>query len=104
HLTATRASSRSVATRIAEVDRAGTSAERELGPGDDHGYLWRMNSYWRYEQMDGGVMVEMESLTLSRDIPSALRFLAGPIVDRIARESIERTLRGFRDTTLARLS
>jgi hypothetical protein len=56
-----------------------------------------MNSYWRYEQVEGGVIAEMESVTLSRPIPSAVRFLVDPIVDRVARESIERTLRGFRD-------
>jgi len=98
-----RASTRSVATRITEVDGAGSPAERALGPADDHGYLWRMNSYWRYEQVEGGVIAEMESLTLSRKVPSAVRFLVDPIVDRIARESVERTLRGFRELYLARL-
>ena len=37
--------------------------------GDDHGYMWKLNSYWRYKQVDGGVLVEIESLTLSRDLP-----------------------------------
>lgn len=41
-----RASSRSVATRIAEV-RDTADGERELSPDDDHGFLWRLNSYWR---------------------------------------------------------
>ena len=100
---AARASTRSVATRITEMDHAGSPGERALASDDDHGYLWRMNSYWRYEQVDGGVIAEMESLTLSRHIPSAVRFLVDPIVDRIARESVERTLRGFRELYLARL-
>jgi hypothetical protein len=100
---AARASTRSVATRITEMDHAGSPGERALASDDDHGYLWRMNSYWRYEQVDGGVIAEMESLTLSRNIPSAVRFLVDPIVDRIARESVERTLRGFRELYLARL-
>ncbi|MCZ6879165.1 MAG: hypothetical protein O7G29_13590, partial [Acidobacteria bacterium] len=60
------ASSRSIATRIVELDQAGTSAEREKPEGKDHGFLWRLNSYWRYQQVDGGVLVECESLTLSR--------------------------------------
>jgi hypothetical protein len=100
---AIRASTRSVATRITEMEDAGSPGERALAPDDDHGYLWRMNSYWRYEQVDGGVIAEMESLTLSRNIPSAVRFLVDPIVNRIARESVERTLRGFRELYLARL-
>jgi hypothetical protein len=98
-----RVSTRSVATRITEMEHAGAANERALAPDDDHGYLWRMNSYWRYEQVDGGVIAEMESVTLSRNIPSAVRFLVDPVVNRIARESVERTLRGFREQYLARL-
>jgi hypothetical protein len=74
------ATARSVATRI---DEAG---------GTDHGFLWRLNSYWKYEERDGGVLVSLESLTLSRDVPSLIRPVAGPLVTRIARESVVRTL------------
>jgi len=88
----TSAVSRSVATRIVEIDDAGTPRERARAPGDDHGFLWRMNSYWRYTQAGNGVWVELESVTLSRDLPAWLRPIASPIVNRIARESISRTL------------
>ena len=37
------ATARSVATRIEEVG------------GSDHGFLWRLHSYWRYEEVNGGV-------------------------------------------------
>jgi hypothetical protein len=92
---AVRASSRSVATRIAEVERT-AAGERERPQTDDHGFLWRLNSYWRYEQVADGVLVEMESLSLSRKMPMGLGTLAWPIVRSIARESIERTLLAFR--------
>jgi len=82
--TQTLATARSVATRIEEIG------------GDDHGFLWRLNSYWRYEERAGGVMVELRSLTLSRDVPSLLRPLASPIVRRVARESMVRTLEALR--------
>lgn len=91
-----RATGRSVATRIAELSDPGTPREREKAPGDDNGFLWRLNAYWRYEQLDGGVLIECESVSLSRSVPFALRPIAGPIVDRIARESLERTLRTLR--------
>jgi hypothetical protein len=91
-----RASSRSVSTRIVEVEDAGTSAERILPEGQDRGFLWRMNSYWRYEQVPDGVVVELESLTLSRGIPMGLGMIVEPTVDRIARESILRTLESVR--------
>ena len=41
-----RASSRSVATKIAELADAGTSREREKPAGSDLGLLWRLNAYW----------------------------------------------------------
>jgi len=78
------ATARSVATRIEEVG------------GGDHGFLWRLNSYWRYEERDGGVLVDLESLTLSRDVPSLLRPIAARLVRRIARESMVRTLEALR--------
>lgn len=99
----TRASSRSVSTKIAEIENAGTSAERALPPGEDRGFLWRMNSYWRYEQVDGGVIVELESLTLSRSIPLGLGVVVEPIINRIARESINRTLDNIRQTYATRM-
>ena len=63
------ASSRTIATRIAELDGAGTPDEREKPVGRDRGFLWRLNTYWRYEQVDEGVIFEIESLSLSRGIP-----------------------------------
>ena len=64
-----RALSNSISTKVVEIENAGTPRERALPEGDDHGYMWRLNSYWRYKQIDGGVLVEIESLTLSRLCP-----------------------------------
>lgn len=91
-----RASSTSISTKVVEVANAGTATERPLPPGQDRGFLWRMNSYWRYEEVPGGVIVELESLTLSRSIPLGLGVVVEPVIDRIARESMERTLAGVR--------
>ncbi|MEQ1758769.1 MAG: hypothetical protein ABL986_10650 [Vicinamibacterales bacterium] len=93
-----RASSRSVSTRIVELDDAGTPREVARPEGRDRGFLWRLNSYWRYEQVPGGVVIEMESLTLSRSIPLGLGVVVSPIIDRIARESMSRTLQTLRVT------
>ena len=86
------ASSRSVSTRIAELVDAGSPAEREKPIGRDRGFLWRLNSYWRYQQTDDGVIVECESVSLSRSIPRAVRWMATPIVNRTARQVMTRTL------------
>ena len=92
----TRAASRSISTRIAELRDVGTSRERELPPGEDRGFMWRLNSYWRYDTVPGGVVVQLESLTLSRDVPWAVSAVASPIINRIARESMVRTLTSLR--------
>lgn len=97
-----RAASRSVATKIAELEDAGTPQEREKTPGEDRGFMWRLNSYWRYQETSGGVIVELESLTLSRDIPFGLGTLVRPLVNRVARESMTRTLESLRDTHAGR--
>jgi hypothetical protein len=91
----TRAMSASTATKIAEVEAPGTPAERELAPGDDRGFLWRLDAWWRYEQVPGGVVAEWETLSLSRDVPMLVRYLAGPIINGIARESLVKSLRAL---------
>ena len=91
-----RASARSVSTRIAQLDEAGTPQEHELKPGSDSGYLWRLNAYWRYEAVPGGVLIECESVSLSRAVPFVLRPFATGLVEGLARESLERTLTGLR--------
>src|SRR4029079_10267247 len=57
---ATRATARSVATQIAELANAGTPEERERSADDDNGFLWRLNAYWRYEAVPGGMIIECE--------------------------------------------
>ncbi len=95
-LAADRALSNSISTKVVEIENAGTPKERALPEGNDHGYMWKLNSYWRYRQVDGGVMVEIESLTLSRDLPPIIGPLIRPIVTSTARESMTRTLASVR--------
>ena len=87
-----RAWSRSVATRIAELDDPGSLQEREKPIGRDRGFLWRMNIYWRYQQVDSGVLVECEALTLSRGTPLLTRWFLAPIINRESRSAISDTL------------
>jgi putative flippase GtrA len=91
------ATSRSVSRHIVQLDAPGTAGERRLPEGDDYGFLWRLNAYWRYMPVDGGVLVECESLALSRSVPTMLRPLAAPVVDKVSRESLENTLAALRN-------
>jgi hypothetical protein len=83
-----RAWSRIHSTRISEVADAGTPQEHELAPGRDQGFMWRLNTYWRFLERDGGVYVQCESLTLSRDIPFGLGWLIGPFVTSVPKDSL----------------
>lgn len=87
-----KASSRSVSTKITELAHAGSLEEREKPEGQDRGFMWRLNSYWRYEEVNGGLVIEGESMLLSRDIPRGLRVFVDPLIDRSAHEMIENTL------------
>jgi hypothetical protein len=91
-----RAHSRSSAVRIAEVENPGKSDEREKPPGDDGGYLWRMETWWRMEERDGGVYVQSEVASLTRDIPTGLGWLVGPFVTSIPKETLVFTLEATR--------
>jgi hypothetical protein len=100
---ATHCHSRSVATRIAEVANADQPNEHEKPVGHDGGFLWRLNSYWRFEEKDGGVYVEVESISLTRDIPMGFGWLIKPFVTSIPRESLLMTLGSTRSAAEARL-
>lgn len=95
-LDASRVHSRSVSTRIAEVDDAGTANERELPVGQDHGFLWRLNSYWRFQERDGGVYIECEAISLTRGVPTGFGWLINPIVRDLPRESLTNTIEATR--------
>jgi putative flippase GtrA len=91
-----RVMSNSVSTRIVEIENPGMPRERAMPEGNDHGYMWRLNSYWRYKQFDDGVLVEVESVSLSRDLPAIIGPVIRPIVSGVARESMTRTLAAVR--------
>jgi hypothetical protein len=86
------AHSRSSALRIAEVENPGKPDEREKPPGQDGGFLWRMETWWRMEERDGGVYVQSEVVSLTRDIPVLLRWMIEPFVTSIPRETLTATL------------
>jgi hypothetical protein len=97
-----RAHSRSSAVRIAQVENAGKRDEREKTTGDDDGFLWRMETWWRMSEADGGVYVQSEVVSLTRDIPAGLAWLIGPFVTSIPKESLAFTLEATRKAVAAR--
>ena len=93
----TRSQSASRSTRIAEVLDAGGPNERERTDGNDHGYIWRLNNYWRIEEKDGGVYVQNESITLSRPVPALLAWLINPLTKSIPRDVLVHLLTDTRN-------
>jgi hypothetical protein len=98
----TRAHSRSSAVRIAQLENAGKSDEREKAPGDDDGFLWRMETWWRTVESDGGVYVQSEVVSLTRNIPAGLGWLIGPFVTSIPNETLAFTMEATRKAVLAK--
>ncbi len=85
---------------IRQVKNAGSSRESEYPLGDDSGYLWRLNSYWRYTERDNGVVVECETIGLSRSLGFGLGLLnimmLGTVkskAESIARDALTDTLK-----------
>jgi len=96
HDSETREHSRSSAVQIREVENPGKPGEREKPPGEDGGFLWRMETWWRMEQRDGGVYVQSEVVSLTRDIPAGLGWLIGSFVTSIPKETLTFTLEATR--------
>jgi len=91
-----RAHSRSYSMRIAEVEDADQSDEREKPIGKDRGFLWRLYSYWRFQEKDDGVYIQLESMALSRSVPVLLAWAVNPLLKSIPREYLSRLLTSTR--------
>lgn len=94
--------SHSVSTKIAEVKDSDHPDGQEWPVGQGRGYLWRLNTYWRFEERDGGVYMQCEALSLTRDIPYGLGWLLRPLVTKIPKESLSKALGQTRKVVLER--
>ena len=92
--------SNSISTRIAQVKDSDHPDGPEYPAGGGSGYLWRLNTYWRFEEKDNGVYIQCEALSLTRDIPTGLGWLLKPLVTRIPKDSLNKALGRTRDVVL----
>lgn len=92
----------SYSTRIEEVENAGGPQERDRPVGDDHGFLWRLYSYWHFYQADNGVYLQCNVLSLTRDVPAGLGWLVQPFLENVPRESLRFTLNATRKALVAK--
>jgi hypothetical protein len=89
---ATHVISRAVSARIAELEHPEQPDSPEFPIGQGHGYLWRLSNYWRLEEKDGGVYMQVESVALSRDVPAIFAWFVSPLIRRVSRQTLANLL------------
>ena len=89
------------ATQLTELENPGRANERTLSPSDSHGYIERIFTVVRYREVEGGVWVEVDAMTLSRDVPAALRWMVTPFIQRLSRQTMTTTLERLKDKVSA---
>jgi hypothetical protein len=87
---------RSYSTSISEVEGVGKPSEKVVPPDTGYGFLWRLDSYWRFEERDGGVYIECRAISLTRDVPKGLGWMIEPIIRKLPRQSLINTLTATR--------
>jgi hypothetical protein len=78
------------------VETAGSPNETIMPPDTGYGFLWRLYSYWSFRQKESGVMVECRAISLSRNVPLGLGWMIEPIIQKLPRESLIKTLEDTR--------
>jgi hypothetical protein len=83
-------------TRISEVEDAGQKDEKVLPAGTGNGFLWKLHSYWRFLERDGGTWIECQAISLTRDVPTGLGWIVTPVIKTLPRNSLQNTLTSTR--------
>ena len=78
---------RSYSTKTAEV-------------GKDHGYLRQLYSYWRFTEVDQGVYVEAETITLSDEFGSVTRAFGSALMGINPEKSLRHSLTSMRESVM----
>jgi len=94
----------SQSTRLQAVEGLGQAGMRVLPPDHGPGYVWRLYSFTRFEESDGGVYVEVEAIGLSRDVPALFRWIVDPVVEHLPKDGVHDTLEKTRNAVLERVN
>jgi hypothetical protein len=78
---------RSLSTNVAEV-------------GKDHGYLRRLNSYWRFTDTGKGVFVEAETISVSDEFSAMTRMLGSALMGINPEKSLKHSMMSMRESAL----
>jgi hypothetical protein len=80
--------SRAASARIAELEHPAQPDSPKFPAGQGHGYLWRLTNYWRLEEKNDGVYMQVESIALSRDVPAIFAWFVNPLIPRVSRQTL----------------
>ncbi len=80
--------SKSASISIKELRDAKNPQAGVYPEGEDHGFLWRTNTYWFAREHDGGLDLQVDSMTLSRPIPTGAAWWGS----RRTRDAVEKML------------
>jgi hypothetical protein len=83
--------------KLIELQSPGKPDERQLSLAESKGFVERSFTLVRYRETDQGVLIRMESMMLSRDVPSSIRWLVSPFIHKFARQTMSTTLERIKD-------
>jgi hypothetical protein len=78
---------------VQEIDHYGRPDARLRPVGTGAGYMWSICSMTRVAEMQGGSIIEIETIALTRDVPSPIAWLVNPIISKVLRNALCTTLR-----------
>jgi hypothetical protein len=95
-------------TRVQQIEHYREKDERRLPADEGNGYLWRLVSFARFEERDGGLYLELEVIGLSKDLPGSLRLLLRPVIEHVPRQALatklDQTRQAIRSRAARRVS
>lgn len=77
---------------IEEIENYGSMTPHVLSQEGSSGYLWRIYSVAQYQQRSEGVVLQLEVIGLSRDVPRALHWLVDPVIRHVAESALQTSL------------
>jgi hypothetical protein len=84
-------------TSIRELKEAHNPAAGTWDEGNDHGFLWRLDTWWHARDRGDGVDLEMTNISLTRPVPFGIGWWAS----HKAKSSVENLLVRTRDALIA---
>jgi hypothetical protein len=86
--------------QVNEIVNLGKPDESLRPVGEGKGMFWSLNGYWWAEETADGVVLELETIALTRGIPTGLGWLVAPFLKTVPKRSMSATMVLTRDAIL----